>query len=428
MRECGLWTIAIVAAALSVGCRGEPKDVDDLTFLDMHEALVQPGKVFYAEFELSPEGSQRPSYRMWYSAVDGISRSEYFSDLEVLRSTEIITLDREVSFNWTDNHLSDEAISAPQVKRPIPIAAGPLRAYFGPATPKDGVDGFVTTESYHGIEEIDGRIALHLRATIEALEDGHERPKGTKFTFDVYFDAITHFPVRSEMRVSYPDQAPGLEALVVTFTRAELIAASSLPPGHFDPDLLSREELTLDEAVALAARSDFAIFWLGRAVGIDWVARNGTRYSAAELAEVEAPGVAGRSSREEASLSYSMPPDFFGPMLTLTQSTDPIRVEPRDIEAIRAAGNVTRLSGLDGYIYAQYSSRGNCSFAAAQSDPACRMFADAVYGAVVTLKGTTIHLAAIRLQSQGDTGPNDNPFSDREILLRLVGELRPIGE
>ena len=94
---------------------------------------------------------------------------------------------------------------------------------------------------------------------------------------------------------------------------------------------------------------------------------------------------------------------------------------------MRAAGNVHAIPGTDGIIYAQYATRGSCSFAQAQADPACRMFSDPVWGAVVTKAGITIHLQTGRMVVF-DTGPNTNPFSDPDVLLQLVNELRPIGQ
>jgi hypothetical protein len=44
------------------------------------------------------------------------------------------------------------------------------------------------------------------------------------------------------------------------------------------------------------------------------------------------------------------------------------------------------------------------------------MFADAVYGAVVIMTGTTIHLSTIRVQVGGERTPNSNPFSKPECF------------
>jgi hypothetical protein len=267
-------------------------------------------------------------------------------------------------------------------------------------------------------------------ATLEAIEDGHDRPKGTKFTFDVYFDSRTYFPVRSEMRVSYPNQADGFGAFVGTFTRTEFVDSATLDADHFDPNLLANEEVTLDESIDIAAQADFPIFWLGKEIQIEWTSPPGNKYSSAELSQVSAPGLPRPSQPGSASLGYSMEPDFGSPILSMHESTGP-ELHPRlaeELVAMRAAGNVHAIPGRDGFIYAQYLGRGSCSFASAQTDPACRMFADAVYGAVVTIDGTTIHLSAIRLSGGGDRAPNSNPFSNPDILLRLVNELRPIGQ
>ncbi len=170
------------------------------------------------------------------------------------------------------------------------------------------------------------------------------------------------------------------------------------------------------------------MFWLGEEIAAEWTSPQGNQHSSAELSQVNAPGTAQRNQPGAASLWYSMPPDFQGPMLMVGQSLDPLQVQPRDLDTMRAAGNVTSLQGENGFIYAQYSARAACSFAAAQTDPACRMFGDAVYGAVVTMDGTTIHLSAVRISAGGDSAPNSNPFSDPEVMRRLVGELRPIGQ
>jgi hypothetical protein len=52
-------------------CEGERKDTGDLTFADMHEALVQPGKVFYAEFKSSDEGDGQTETRCFSAEVTG---------------------------------------------------------------------------------------------------------------------------------------------------------------------------------------------------------------------------------------------------------------------------------------------------------------------------------------------------------------------
>jgi hypothetical protein len=105
-------------------------------------------------------------------------------------------------------------------------------------------------------------------------------------------------------------------------------------------------------------------------------------------------------------------------MLSVLESAD-TQLHPRlaeEVAAMRAAGNMQAIPEADGFVYVHYAARGSCSFAQAQADPACRMFADAVYGAVVIMTGTTIHLSTIRVQVGGERTPNSNPFSKPECF------------
>jgi hypothetical protein len=426
-RRTLLTTLAFAVLPFLFGCEGEQEDTGELTFVDMHEALRETGKVLFAEIEFSAEGDQVPSLRVWYWPNREVSRREYSPYPGEHTQTGIMTAERQVTYDKQDNNISDWPISVPLVKSPIPLAAGPLYAYF--AIPPPGTNEWMTTsEANHGVATEDGRRLLHLSMTAEALQEGHDSPTGTITRFDVYFDVATKLPVRSELLVTYPDQPPPDGPEVLTFKVVDLLDPDILRADHFDPDALVGLHVTLDESIDIAARGDFPIFWLGRETQAEWTSPQGNKHTSAKLSQVHAPGVPGRSEPGSASLWYSMPPDFGGPMLIVGQSRDPLQRQPRDIDAMRTAGNVTPLMGLDGFIYAQYSERASCSFAAAQTDPACRMFGDAVYGAVVTINGTAIHLSAIRLSGGGDRAPNTNPFSNPDVLLRLVNELRPIGQ
>ena len=418
-------SLALLAVLLAAApaCDGDSSHQPE-TFLSLHAELAATGKVLYAEIELPREGDQVPSTRIWYWPEKSVSRRAYFAYPGQHTSTGIITATRDVDFDLRDNHLSDDPIDAPPGLI-IPTAAGPLWAYFE-SRPAGAGGSMRGEETNHGETDLDGRRVLHLSYSAEALEEGHERPKGTEYRFDVYFDADSHLPVRSEWLVTYPGQPPSGPA-VFSYLRAELVDAATLPSGHFDPDALASLETTLDEAVEVAANTDFAVFWLGKEFPAEWTSHQGNRFTSATLLEVEPPGVSPASASDSAVVAYGMPPDFRSPMLRLLQQPVGSAREPRDLAAMLAAGNVHALAGFDGYVYAQYSARGACSFAQAQTDAACRMFPDPVWGAVLVIDGTQITIATERL-ADGDGGVNKGAFPTRESIERLVPMLRPIGE
>ena len=64
-RFVGVFALGLLAL-LAIGCEEEAPTGDAFSFEDAVEAMEQPGKVFYAEWELPAEGDQRPVVKTWY--------------------------------------------------------------------------------------------------------------------------------------------------------------------------------------------------------------------------------------------------------------------------------------------------------------------------------------------------------------------------
>ncbi len=419
------WMVRIVSfllvsslAALAVACdqEGPPSDIA-VTLERAVAAMEQDGKIFYAEWEFPPEGDQVPRVKAWYWPERELLRTE-LHDQEAHRSTTIVSRQGEVSYQLDDGHLSD--------RRGADQQWDPMRGGIAAIFPHIGYWGIAQDRTVVGTESVDGRTVTHVRAIFTAEEDAHERPKGTTFTSDILVDATSLLPLSVTILIEFPTQEGNSQPGTLTFIKTEFVDPAGLPADFFDQDKLASEEVTLDEAIELARQASFPVFWLGREIDLASAAPDGTRYDQISLAEVLAPGLPPPGG--QVAVTYSVPPDFAGPMLTIVSSSGPsfAGIRPSDLEVLQRTGSVTPLADGNGFIYARYVARGNCTLERAQLDPGCRMFAEPTYGVLLEREGTKIHLSVETLMSKD--GRNLNPFNAPVLLGLLAGQLRPIGE
>jgi hypothetical protein len=249
------------------------------------------------------------------------------------------------------------------------------------------------------------------------------------YTTDAFLDAEGLLPVRVEVRLALPGEEPR-PPLVVRYRNVRFLDRHELPEDFFDPDALAADEVTLEEAIEIAARQPFKTFWLGQEVAVPWDSPSGQHHETLTLVNLDVPGTPhGRPG--EVAMWFAAPPDAAGPMLIVTQSAEPgfTGVAAPLMQAIRTAGNTAAIAGVDGYVYWQYTPAKPCSTEEAQGRTDCRQFADAQFGALVVREGTTIHFnVPVMRGGPGTSHPNINPFNDPDVLSRLVQELRPFGD
>jgi hypothetical protein len=416
-RFVGVFAVGLLAL-LAVGCEEEAATSDRFSFEDAVEAMEQPGKVFYAEWELPAEGDQRPVVKTWYWPEREVIRTE-LHDQAAHRATTIYTPEREVSHQIDDGLLDDRQTPGTQWDD----VRGGGAAFF------PHISYWATAQEPATItpENVDGRSVLHVRSVYTVPEDRHEQPKGTTYTADTYLLTPGNLPLSVTLQVAHPGQQPG-EPGTFTFTKTEFLDRGDLPADFFDQDALAAAEVTLDEAIERAANQPFVAYWLGREIDVEFDSPDGSRHDSTPLGHVTAPGMA-RSSATTVTVEYAPAPHYSPSLLTIVSSGDSAftAIRPSDLEVLERTGSVTALADGTGFIYAQYISRGSCTLEQAQLDAACRMFAEPTYGLVLELGRTKVHFRLEALLSGDSTGAKHlNPFNDPALLEQLARELRPI--
>lgn len=304
-----------------------PTPPDAVTLAELISALDRPGQVFYAEYDFPPEGDQTLSFRLWYSAERETARVEFVNSGNV-DTVRIFAGDRIVSHDFREGRTD---LDTPELPADLPsvavLAIEHLRPWFA-AEDTPSIDS----------QERDGRPAIHATA-LRVLEEGtSDEPAGTKFTFESWLDSKSLLPLHARMTMAIPGGQDSGE-MDITYRTAEFLPADSLPADHFDADTLAALEVTLDEALGLAANQPFATFWLGEQIPVPWDAPDGRHHDAVELTDVQAPGTA-RGSDSVVSLWYSAPPSFFGGLLMVLQGPaatfEPLRTS--EFDAMESAG------------------------------------------------------------------------------------------
>ncbi|MEX1103685.1 MAG: hypothetical protein WED87_05525, partial [Dehalococcoidia bacterium] len=384
--------------------------------------MEREGMVFHAEWEFPPDGDQLSRMKAWHWPERELVRTE-LHDQDAHRSTTIYAPEREVSHQLDDGRVDDRRVPGGQwdPERGGGAAFFPHIAYWGAAQERDVL----------GPAAVDGREVVHVRAVYTVEEARHEQPKGATYTSDIYLDPQSLLPVSVTLQVVFPgsDDADNRPA-TIRFLGTEFLEPGELPERFFNQDELAAEEVTMDEAIDLAANQPFEAYWLGREIDVAWDAPDGSRHSSTALSWVKAPGMVD-GSVDRVVAAYGGPDGYSPSLITVISSMDPsfTGLRPNDLEALERTGSITALTDGSGFRYARYIARGSCTLEQAQRDPACRMFAEPTYGVLVQRGETRVHLMVEALLSGDSRGAKHvNPFNDPDLLERLAGELRPFGQ
>ncbi|MCC7362751.1 MAG: hypothetical protein IT303_00105 [Dehalococcoidia bacterium] len=418
--RCRLVAAAVVAVAvLFAACESEEQPstgADDATVTveDAIAAISQPGMVFFLEAPIEEPGQELVT-RLWYDPGSARTRTETH-DFGVLQSAELVDATRTVSYSFREGFLFDHPTGP--VPAGAPTAALAMIPHVG-AWLQAGA-------SLVGETEVDGVPVYHVAGTYTNTEPGDETPDGTEFTLDAYIRADTLLPVMVRYTAHFPDDPPG--SMEMRFSRSELVPRDSLPGDFFDLDALAANDVTIDEALAIAARQPFATFWLGPELAGEWTHPGGQTYAKHAIMRVRVPGTPDSAS-DRVSLEYGPGIGVAPALLQLDQGPagtfEPLRAN--DLAAIRAAGNVREVPGLGGYVYVRYVGRADCSDAEAQAKPECRMPGVTPHrGVVVEREGTVVHLSTTAFGETVGAPQDENPFATDEALIALAGQLARI--
>jgi DNA-binding CsgD family transcriptional regulator len=409
--------LAVVGGAGVMLLSRQSNAAPEVTVEDVIAATQKPGKALYLEMHAPPNGQDSVTFRMWYASDLDAARTE----TETNGAVEDVTLNlngRRINYSASVNLVSDTP--APPQPPGVPDGALAMVTQVGVLLPP-------VTATFVGVEERNGQQVYRFDG-VEVLtgDRAYERVEGTIQRYRMYLRTSDLLPVAVEAT----SQEPGKEVQPLpapTILRAEFVDLATLPPDFFDAEALISKAESPDELLAVAAKQPFATYWLGPALQVPWTHPNGTTYAEQTLFDVHVPGVADGQTGL-VSLGYG-PGQGVGPALvTLNEGPLPafVAIPSAQLHMMTTAGNVHTLPSGSGYTYLLYSPTGRCTPEQAQTQADCRQ-GRPIYGAVVELDGTRVHiLASPVLNGPSFDDVNTNPFSSESAIADLAARLTRI--